>query len=54
MKVEIVISSSRKDEVITAISKSARTGAIGDGKIFIHPVLEVVRIRNDDRNESAI
>ena len=54
MKVEVVISSSRKDEVVNAISKAARTGTIGDGKIFIHPVLEVIRIRNEDRNESAI
>jgi nitrogen regulatory protein P-II 1 len=54
IKLEMVIASERKDEVVNALAKAARTGAIGDGKIFVHPVVRAVRIRNDDRDESAL
>ncbi len=53
-KLEMVISDSRLDEVVRALVKSARTGKIGDGKIFIYDVAEAIRIRNDDRGESAL
>src|SRR5512132_1136339 len=49
VKVEMVVPDVRSDEVIKALSGAARTGKIGDGKIFIYDVAEAVRIRNDDR-----
>lgn len=54
VKVEMVVSAARSDEVIKALSDAARTGKIGDGKIFIYDVAEAVRIRNGDRGESAL
>ncbi|HXR09782.1 MAG TPA: P-II family nitrogen regulator [Candidatus Acidoferrales bacterium] len=54
VKLEIVIPEARKDEVIAALSAAARTGRIGDGKIFVYDLEEVIRIRNDDRGESAL
>jgi nitrogen regulatory protein P-II 1 len=54
VKLEIVVPASRKDEVIAALSAAARTGRIGDGKIFVSDMEEVIRIRNDDRGESAL
>jgi len=53
-KVEMVVASSRVDEVIAALTGAARTGRIGDGKIFVYEVGEAVRIRNDDRGEAAL
>ena len=53
-KVEIVVPSARADEVIAAIAKAATTGKIGDGKIFVTPVAQAIRIRNGDRGESAL
>jgi nitrogen regulatory protein P-II 1 len=54
MKLEMVVSSDRFEEVLQAISDAARTGKIGDGKIFIYDVAEAVRIRNGDRGELAL
>ena len=54
IKVEMVIPDTRYDEVIQTLVKSAHTGKIGDGKIFVFDVLEAIRIRNDDRGESAL
>lgn len=54
VKLEMVIPSARESEVVAAIVKAARTGAIGDGKIFVFDVAQAIRIRNDDRGESAI
>lgn len=54
IKLEIVVSDPRLDEVTRTISSSARTGKIGDGKIFIYDVLEAIRIRNDDTGEAAL
>jgi len=54
IKVEMVIPDSRYDEVIQTLVKSAHTGKIGDGKIFVFDVAEAIRIRNDDRGESAL
>jgi nitrogen regulatory protein PII len=48
------VSAARSDEVVKALADAARTGKIGDGKIFISDVTEVVRIRNGDRGESAL
>ena len=54
VKLEIVIADALKEKVIQAILGAARTGHIGDGKIFISRVEETIRIRNDERGESAI
>jgi nitrogen regulatory protein P-II 1 len=54
MKVEMVVSSDRVDEVLRTLTAAARTGKIGDGKIFVYEVAEAIRIRNDDRGESAL
>jgi len=54
VKLEMVIPSDRKDEVIRTLVGAARTGAIGDGKIFVSEIAEAIRIRNDDRGEAAL
>ena len=54
VKLEMVVPSSRFEEVLKALSAAARTGKIGDGKIFVFDVAEAIRIRNDDRGESAL
>jgi nitrogen regulatory protein P-II 1 len=54
IKLEAVVADDRVDEVSTTIAKAARTGKIGDGKIFIYDVADAIRIRNDDRGESAL
>jgi nitrogen regulatory protein P-II 1 len=54
LKLEMVVPSSRQDEVIRALVEAVRTGAIGDGKIFVSQVEEAIRIRDDSRGESAL
>ena len=54
LKLELVIASSRTEEVIQHLTGAARSGRIGDGKIFVYDVAEAIRIRNDDRGESAL
>ena len=54
IKLEIVVNDVMKDKVIGAILGAARTGHIGDGKIFVSRVEEAIRIRNDERGETAI
>ena len=54
VKVEMVVPSERSEEIVQALSTAARTGKIGDGKIFIYDVAEAVRIRNGDRGDSAL
>ena len=54
VKLEMVVSNERSEEVIRAIVAAARTGKIGDGKIFVFDVGEAIRIRNDDRGETAL
>ncbi len=54
VKVEVVVPSSRSDEVISTLSAAARTGKIGDGKIFVYDVADAIRIRNDERGETAL
>jgi nitrogen regulatory protein PII len=53
-KIEIVVSDDIKDKVVTAIVNAAKTGKIGDGKVFISPVDDVIRIRTDEHGESAV
>ena len=54
LKLEIVVDDARVDTVVNAIQEAARTGEIGDGKIFISPVESVVRIRTGDRDSTAL
>jgi len=54
VKVEMVVPSERSDEVVKALSGAARTGKIGDGKIFLYDVAEAIRIRNGDRGDAAL
>ena len=54
VKLEMIVPSERSDEVVNTIVNAARTGKIGDGKILVYDVQQAVRIRNDDRGESAI
>jgi nitrogen regulatory protein P-II 1 len=54
VKFEIVVPSTRLDEVLDAITGAARSGKIGDGKIFVYDVAEAIRIRNGDRGEAAV
>jgi nitrogen regulatory protein P-II 1 len=54
MKIEMVVPSARSEEVVQTILNSARTGKIGDGKIFLYDVADAIRIRNDERGEGAL
>ena len=54
VKLELVVPSSRLDEITSALAAAARTGKIGDGKIFVFDVAEAIRIRNDDRGDTAL
>ena len=54
VKIEVVVTKDKLDAVIEAIVKAARTGKIGDGKIFVTSVELVVRIRTGETNEAAI
>jgi nitrogen regulatory protein P-II 1 len=54
VKVEVVVASDRVESVIEAITKAARTGKIGDGKIFVSPIEQAVRIRTGEANEDAV
>ena len=54
LKIEVVIDDSNVDTVVNAIAEAAKTGDIGDGKIFISPVESVVRIRTGDRDTTAL
>ena len=54
LKVEVVVENEKVDSVINAIAEAAKTGEIGDGKIFISPVNSVVRIRTGDLDKDAL
>jgi len=54
IKVEVVVADESVDAAIEAIIKAARTGKIGDGKIFVSAVEQIVRIRTGETNEAAI
>lgn len=54
IKLEVVVEDEKADLVVEKIADAARTGVIGDGKIFVLPVPEVVRIRTQERNIEAI
>jgi len=54
VKMEIVVADAQADEVIETIMKAAQTGRIGDGKIFVTDLVDVIRIRTGERGEEAI
>ena len=54
VKVEVVVADDRTEAAIEAITKAARTGKIGDGKIFVSPVEHVIRIRTGETGASAL
>lgn len=54
IKLEMVLGDDMVDKAIEAIKSAARSGKIGDGKIFLTKVADAIRIRNDDRGESAL
>lgn len=54
VKIEMVVPDAMKDKAVEAIGSAARTGRIGDGKIFVSRIDEAIRIRNDERGETAL
>ena len=54
VKIEVAVSNDMAENTVETIVQAANTGKIGDGKIFVTPVEEAVRIRTDERGESAI
>jgi len=54
IKIEIVVADSRVDAAVSAIIKVAKTGNIGDGKVFVSPVEQTVRIRTEEKGEAAL
>jgi nitrogen regulatory protein P-II 1 len=54
IKIEIVVADDMAEKVVSAIENAAKTGKIGDGKIFLIPVEDVLRIRTGERGESAL
>lgn len=54
VKIEMVILDEMKEKAVAAIGSAARTGRIGDGKIFVSRIEEAIRIRNDERGETAL
>jgi nitrogen regulatory protein P-II 2 len=53
-KIEIAVENSQVDQVIEAIHKAAQTGKVGDGKIFVFSLTQVVRVRTGERDASAL
>jgi nitrogen regulatory protein P-II 1 len=54
IKLELIVPSARAEEVIEAVAAAARTGKIGDGKIFISDMADAVRIRSSERGETVL
>jgi len=54
LKIEIAVSDEKLEEIVKIIQKAAHTGEIGDGKIFIYDLKDIVRIRTGERGEEAI
>jgi nitrogen regulatory protein P-II 1 len=54
VKMEIVTSDDKADKVVETVINNARTGRIGDGKIFVYPVAEVIRIRTGEKDDEAV
>jgi len=54
VKIDLVVGDEMKDKVVIAIVNAAKTGKIGDGKVFVLPVEDVIRIRTDEHGDAAI
>lgn len=54
IKIEVVITDALTEQAVSAIVKAAKTGKIGDGKVFVSPVEEAVRIRTDETGDKAV
>jgi len=54
IKIEVVVASDKLEATLEAITKAAHTGKIGDGKIFVTPIDQTIRIRTGETNESAL
>jgi nitrogen regulatory protein P-II 1 len=54
VKLELVVADARADEIVRTLATAARSGRVGDGKVFVTAVLDAVRIRNEDRGEAAL
>jgi len=54
IKIEVVIEDNKVDSVIDAISRTAKTGQVGDGKIFVYDIKDVIRIRTDESGKEAL
>lgn len=54
VKIEAIVPGDRVQEIVSALVESARTGQIGDGKVFISDVVQAVRIRNNERDDEAL
>jgi nitrogen regulatory protein P-II 1 len=54
IKIELVVSDERLDDAVAAIVKTAKTGKIGDGKVFVSTIDDAIRIRTEEKGEKAI
>jgi len=54
VKIQLVVDDAEKEKAINTIVEAARTGRVGDGKIFVYPVEEVIRVRTGERGKEAI
>jgi nitrogen regulatory protein PII len=54
IKLELVVADNRVEAAVAAIVKAAKTGKIGDGKVFVSPVEQAIRIRTEEKGESAV
>lgn len=54
IKIEIIVEDTKVDQVVQTLAQSARTGELGDGKIFVSPIHQIVRIRTSEKNLEAI
>jgi nitrogen regulatory protein P-II 1 len=54
VKIEVIVSDDKAQEIVDTIMNNARTGRIGDGKIFVYPISEVVRIRTGESGDAAV
>jgi nitrogen regulatory protein P-II 1 len=53
VKLEVIVADARAEQIVEVLATAARTGKIGDGKIFVSPIAEAIRIRNGDRGETV-
>ena len=54
IKIEVVVNDDQVDTTVDAILKAAKTGKIGDGKVFIQPIDDIIRIRTEERGDGAV